>query len=177
MTWIQTFSGGQFDLANLEFTEIDILDVMHALSNTCRFSGHCCEFYSVAQHSVMVSYLVPKHLAFEALMHDAAEAFLTDIPAPFKPMMPDYVAHEKRVHRCIADQFGLAYEIDPLIKQADMVALATERRDLLFKTNDVWDCLKGVNPHVKKIVPLSPNEAFKEFKVRYNQIVRVRKAA
>ena len=78
---IQTNKGEFFDfLKPSEYTPT-IFEVGYALSNLCRFTGHVEEFYSVAQHSVLVSLIVPQHLAYEGLMHDCAEAFVGDVSA------------------------------------------------------------------------------------------------
>jgi 5'-deoxynucleotidase YfbR-like HD superfamily hydrolase len=84
MSFIQTLSGKRFDYINSTADDVDIEDIANALSNICRFAGHVPEFYSVAQHSVLCSQIVPPEFAFEALMHDAAEAYCQDIPQPLK---------------------------------------------------------------------------------------------
>ena len=89
MSWITTQSGKHFDFNNLSAADICIEDISCALSNLCRFTGHVQDFYSVAQHSVHVSYLVPPEFALEALLHDAAEAYCNDISAPRKRLLPD----------------------------------------------------------------------------------------
>ncbi len=75
MSYIQTLSGKKFDYLNSTTDDVEIEDIANALSHICRFSGHLPEFYSVAQHSVLCSQIVPPDFAFEALMHDAAEAY------------------------------------------------------------------------------------------------------
>ncbi len=82
MSYIQTLSGKKFDYLNSTTDDVEIEDIATALSHICRFNGHLPEFYSVAQHSVLCSQIVPPEFAFEALMHDAAEAYCQDIPAP-----------------------------------------------------------------------------------------------
>ena len=87
---IRTFTGKVFDLKILDPESICIEDIAHALAKTTRFGGHLKEFYSVAQHSVLMAQLVPSELKVEALLHDASEAYLGDMPSPFKKMMPEY---------------------------------------------------------------------------------------
>lgn len=84
MSWIQTFTGKKvFPLAmTAEMVCVD--DIAHALSMKCRFTGHCREFYSIAEHSVRVSLLVRPELRLAALLHDAAEAYLPDLARPIK---------------------------------------------------------------------------------------------
>lgn len=79
---IATFTGRLVNPLNLKDSDIDILDIAHSLAMTCRYRGHCTSFYSVAQHSVLVSRMVPCRL--RALLHDAAEAYLCNIPGPEK---------------------------------------------------------------------------------------------
>ncbi|TKI02119.1 HD family hydrolase, partial [Martelella alba] len=130
MTWITTFSGRHFDYADPDINSICITDIIHALSNECRYAGHCSQFYSVAQHSVLTSMIVPPAFALEALLHDAAEAYCKDIPAPLKRLLPDYHAVENRVDAVIRRRFGLPEAMSPEVKRADLIMLATERRDL-----------------------------------------------
>jgi len=72
--WITTFTGKQFYPAICSPDDISIKDIAHSLSNTCRFSGHCKTFYSVAEHCVRLSVLAPERLKIYALLHDAPEA-------------------------------------------------------------------------------------------------------
>ena len=82
--WIQTFTGRAFYVLDPRPEDVDIEDIAHALSMQCRFAGHCREFYSVAQHSVTASWLVPPEDALWGLLHDAAEAYVVDLPRPIK---------------------------------------------------------------------------------------------
>ena len=72
MSFIQTFTGKHFNYLDIQLDAIEIEDIANALSNICRFAGHLPEFYSVGQHSVLTSHLVPQEFALEALLHDAA---------------------------------------------------------------------------------------------------------
>ncbi|MBB9196718.1 5'-deoxynucleotidase, partial [Escherichia coli] len=86
--------------------------------------------YSVAQHAVLCSQLVPQELAFEALMHDATEAYCQDIPAPLKRLLPDYKRMEEKIDAVIREKYGLPQAMSTPVKYADLIMLATERRDL-----------------------------------------------
>ncbi len=99
MSFIKTFSGKHFYYDKINKDDIDINDIAVSLSNICRFAGHLSHFYSVAQHAVLCSQLVPQEFAFEALMHDATEAYCQDIPAPLKRLLPDYKRMEEKNRR------------------------------------------------------------------------------
>lgn len=169
--WIQTTSGRCFDLINIEYNTIRIEDIANALSNTCRFGGHTLEFYSVAQHCVLASHTVSPENALAALMHDAAEAFLGDIPSPLKALLPDYRALEKRVEYHIFTTFGLLTGLPKEIKEVDLQLLATEKRDLLNPSPSSWSSLNGVKPLPTKIVPWTPSEAYNLFMDQYNALI------
>lgn len=143
-------------------------EVAHALAHLCRFTGHCRNFYSVAQHSVLVSLLVPRELALQGLMHDAVEAVVGDMAGPLKRLMPEYKALEHRCEAVILEGFGLPTQLDPQVKRADLVALSTEQRDLMHRSGGLWTCLDGIEPleHLH-ITPWTPSEARRRFLLRY----------
>ncbi|HGE8299586.1 TPA: HD family hydrolase, partial [Serratia marcescens] len=158
--YIRTHSGRHFCYEAISLDAIDIDDIAQALSNICRFAGHLDDFYSVAQHSVLVSRLVPPELALEALLHDASEAYCQDIPAPLKALLPDYRDIEASVDNVIRSLFGLPLAHSPEVKHADLVMLATERRDLGIDDGDKWDILDGIAPTDEFVIhPLNPRQA------------------
>lgn len=127
MSRIQLADGQMFDLVNPDPRVITIDVIAHALSRICRFTGHVSvPLYSVAEHSVRVSWLVPDHDAREGLMHDAAEALIGDVAAPLKRLLPDYRRIEERIEKVIAERFGLLYPWPLSVKEADLDMLRLE---------------------------------------------------
>jgi hypothetical protein len=125
-----TFTGLMLDYSNPEGFHFVIDDISHGLSQTCRYGGQCDVAYNVAQHSIMVSKMVPPGLAMEALLHDAVEAYMCDIPKPLKVLLPDYVKLETRMEIALFKQFGLSWPMDPLIKSADTLACIIEQANI-----------------------------------------------
>jgi hypothetical protein len=120
---IRTSSGiyiNVFDIEN-QIDKINIEDIAHALSFQCRFSGHIQTFYSVAQHSIHVSELVPIIFRLPALMHDASEAYLADLAKPIKilPEFNFFVEIENKIQEAICKHFGMSIGEPPSVKKAD----------------------------------------------------------
>lgn len=174
MTWILTASGKHVDLADPQPDQIDIRDIAQGLSNEARFNGHTRRFYSVAQHSILVSDLVPRQHALEGLLHDATEAYMKDIPMPLKHMLPDYKRIEQRVDAVIRAKFGLPAQCSAAVKQADLVMLATERRDLMPDDAAEWEILRGVEPAAEQVIPDSPQDAKWLFWLRWMALTGAR---
>lgn len=170
MTYILTRSGRKIDFLDPKPDQIHILDIAQGLALECRFAGQTKTFYSVAQHSNQVSRLVSREHAREALLHDAAEAYCKDIPSPLKALLPDYKEIENRVQRAIQIRFGLPEVMNESIKEADLIMLATERRDLMPKDNQEWDCLKGVVPLAPIIKAMNPYRAHMAFLQRWVEL-------
>ncbi len=146
MTWILTRTGRRFDLLMPKASQVSTLDIAHALANICRFNGHTSRHYSVAQHSLLVASIVPAEHQLAALLHDATEAYVGDMVRPLKALLPDYSEIENGIWLAICERFNLEPELPACIQEADMVALATERRDLMPEHGERWPCLEGVTP-------------------------------
>lgn len=136
--FMSTYTGRRFSLFHPQPTDVFIEDIAHALSQLCRFTGHCRRFYSVAQHCVHMSNLVAPEFAFEALLHDAAEAYVNDLSRPLKhnPRMDAYLHIEHAVDLAIRTRFGLPVIthppfMSPEVKAADNQLVCTEAQQLL----------------------------------------------
>lgn len=167
---ILTYGGHYFDFMAPEQCQVDIATIAHALAHICRFTGHVREFYSVAQHSVMVSYLVPPEHALAGLLHDAPEAFIGDVAAPLKQLLPDYKAIEKRVEAAVLGAFGLPAKLPTCVKHADLVMLATEQRDLMPAIDHTWNTIIGIEPLMTTIQPQTPAQAKVIFLQRFTEL-------
>lgn len=184
--WIQTYTGKQFFLLEPKPEDIDILDIAHALSMNCRFNGHCTDFYSVAEHSVRVCDCV-KNLAqvrvgefypliddidativLQAwgLLHDSAEAMISDVTKPVKKMFPRFSEIEDDLMKVIMKALGVPClcekEHIQIIKDADDILLATEKRDLMVPSEHKW-LLVNAKPANFHIVPFSHKKAKRKF--------------
>lgn len=182
--WIQTYSGRRFWPLDPRPGEVDILDISHALANTCRFTGHCKQFYSVAQHSVLASRIVNPEAALAALLHDAAEAYMGDIARPWKRFLMVNVqdgsglmalkAAEYRLLTVILGALSCAWSdaIDAEVKRADELLLVTEARDLMAPLVDQWrhQPKNGFEILPDRISPWGPGQACYEFRKRFTEL-------
>jgi hypothetical protein len=166
--WIQTYSGRQFWPLTPKAEDLWIVDIAHALSHQCRFTGHVREFYSVAQHSCLVHDLLvgsPCDIRFCALMHDASEAYLVDLAKPLKNRLHAYEAAEEYLMSVIAKHYGFPWPMPDVVKQADIILLFTERRDLMAAPPRPWT--GHAEPMEARIVPWTPSLARSEFIKRF----------
>lgn len=122
----RTYSGKLIDFRHVRPEDIDVRDIAHGLAHITRFGGQAQNHITVAEHSLTVASLVPDPLKFAALMHDAAEAYLGDIPKPLKDLLPDYRRIESYLMGVIAKKFSFDYPVPALIKEADLRAIRQE---------------------------------------------------
>ena len=167
--FVETRSGKRVSVTDPQPHQFDIKDIAYALSNTCRFNGHCSGFYSVAEHSVAVALRLPRNLRLAGLLHDATEAYLGDIPSPIKQYLADYRQLEATFEAAIVRKFDLELTANDWqqVKEADIDALFTEAHFLIPSKGSDWAYFQG--PVVHKVnydlkpVCLPPQHAFQLF--------------
>lgn len=150
--WIQTFSGGRFYPLDPRPDDVKIVDIAHALSLNNRFTGHCARGYTVGEHSLLVVRILmewgqgPETLMW-GLMHDASEAYISDIARPLKvqPEFKFYRDIEKKVMDAIAAHYHLELSEPAIVKDADTLALAIEAEALMpMREKDQWSWLPPI---------------------------------
>jgi len=154
--------------------EVRIEDIAHALSLQCRYAGHCTEFYSVAEHSVRASYIVPQEDRLWALMHDASEAYLVDLPRPVKrysEIGAHYKNAEERLMLVICAKFGIDHVEPSSVKAADDIMLMTEKRDLMPNSPAKWR--ETSEPLAEIIRPWIPSVAEQRFLRRFECLTQI----
>lgn len=177
--WIQTYSGKRVNLLSFMECDVSLQDIAHSLANLCRFNGHTIEYYSVAQHSVLVSYLVREQHAIGGLMHDAAEAYIGDIIRPIKRISYPLEKIEDHIKTKIIGALG-RFDIDIVsdeITAADNNALKAEANLLITKPPNSW-FISGLNDKMtetaenwlKEVGFWLPEVAKEKFKDRYQQL-------
>lgn len=155
---ILVHSGVLFDVFNPKQEEILIEDIAHALSNLCRYGGHSPKFYSVAQHSVFCSMEAGTlQEQFDALMHDATEAYLIDLPRPIKRNIPKYMEIENVLQEKICERYGLTYPLSHRTHEVDNLILQFEYTSFYDKIDE-------------NFIFLVPEKAKKLFLSRFNEL-------
>lgn len=168
--WIETYTGKHFNPLLAKPEDIDIEDIAHALSNMCRFTGHCRFHYSVAQHSCYVHDIVAtqtddKRTIRLGLHHDSPEAYIADIATPVKQLLPSVNSIEDGLMAVIAIRFDLHLPMPEIIKLADREMLATEALQLFDSRGEGWGLTTG--PAKIEIEEWTPARAKQEFLDRH----------
>lgn len=167
--------GRFFDYRNPTPDQIFIEDIAKALSNQCRYNGHC-NFYSVAEHSVNCATLAlecgyPQYIQFHALMHDAAEAYTGDMPKPLKLMMPEFQAIEAKIEKVVETTFKINVAAKDLIKRFDIEMLKKEKESLFPSHAEIpWFGFDKINDVNIPIQCLTPKQAETLFIMTFNSI-------
>ncbi len=172
---IQTYTCREFWPLDPRPEDIFIEDIAHALSLLCRFGGHCKEFYSIAQHAVLVSmYCDPKD-ALWGHSHDDSEGYISDVCSPVKRHkdFEFYKVVESKLMNVICLRFNLPLVQPDSVTRADELVLSAEVRDLMPKpllASPHWKCQKMDNSCIPTIIPMSPKEAEKAFLDRFYEL-------
>lgn len=169
--WMQTRSGQAYHFEDPTPESIRIDDIASSLSKICRFGGHTSEFYSVAEHSVLVSMVVPKEHAFAGLMHDATEAYVGDMVRPLKHAVGQaYSRLEAIAWAEICRKFGIMPFLDKSVKHADNTVLLRERDALMAAPPIPWSWADGLEPARVRIRAYEPRMAERFFMERYKEL-------
>jgi hypothetical protein len=179
--WIETFTGA-FTPMDPKAGDVRIEDIAHALSLKCRFNGHCRVFYSVAEHSVRLSELVKRfadgrarvvvmELQRIALLHDAAEAYLCDVPRPIKDHLKGFKAVEMLVESAVAARFGVKWPWPRELKKLDYQLCLAEAAALMPSGGKDWETY-GLNRLEIPIVPWSAAQAEEAFLGTWRELSR-----
>lgn len=131
--WIITYTGNWIRPTDPKPEQINPYDLAHSGALCVRFTGHVKEFYSVAQHEVLASYICDEEDALWALTHDGSESYLSDIASPVKRQddLEGYRRVEKLLEAAICERFSLPPEKPASVKLADRMLLRAEQRDLM----------------------------------------------
>jgi len=175
--YIATYTGKQFFLLNPRLEDIDIIDIAHALAMQCRWTGHCKFHYSVAQHAYYCSLLGPESEALERLMHDASEAYISDMNRPLKHYTDAgtaYMKVEKPLQALIYAAFGCVNE-PASVKLADNAMLYAEKEQIVgYKFAEAQEWTPGEVAAKIKIEQWSPEYAEGMFLRRFDELYKGR---
>jgi hypothetical protein len=171
---ITLLSGKRFDYNAPGACPVEIEDIAQPLSQICRFAGQLPYFYSVAQHAVNASRIVPPEFAYTALMHDTSEAFTNDIPTPLKAAVPAFKALEIDIETAMAKRFGFTFPLPIEVMLADRQMLGLEMALIRGQDTAEHAILNGVPfMHLQPLVELqmqTPRMAFANFMTRYEEL-------
>lgn len=168
--WMQTYSGRRFYPLDPRPDQVDAEDVAHALSLLCRYGGHVSRFYSVAEHCVLMSHAVAPENALAALLHDATEAYVCDVPRPLKLALLGYRDIEDRVWYAVARHFAIDLVLPSEVHAADNRILLTERAALM-PLAERWVIDDEYTPLPVEITGWSPADAERYYLDRLEELV------
>lgn len=168
--FISTYSGALFYVNEMNVQDVPILDIAQALSLNCRFNGHIDKFYSVAEHSVLVSNLVSEESALYGLLHDYAEAFVSDVPRPFKSSITGHDVFEAAIMANVCALYGLPLELPEDVAYVDTHICAAEARVLAKFVPDWVKFYDSSVVEAHQIKGLSPRDARNAFMNRFNEL-------
>ena len=170
--FIETYTGRPFYPLNPRQEDISIIDIAHGLSLQCRYGGQISDFYSVAEHSVLLAMYAEEELhasvldCLQILMHDAPEAFMTDIPRPVKQYMPEYREWDHGINEAIRKWLSLEGIKTPDFQdEIDSRIIIDERAQL--KSDSGLDWGHNLKPLGLEMQKWHPRRAEIEFLMRY----------
>lgn len=171
--WMQTYLGKQFWPIDPRPEDVYIEDIAHALSMVCRYNGHCNNFYSVSEHSVHIARALRKEygseIALWGLLHDASEAYISDINRPTKPYLENYVEIESKIMTAICIRFHLPIREPKEVKIADNAILVDELCQNMTEPPVEWNIPdKGLGV---KLQFWSPQRAKTEFLTEFTSLI------
>ncbi len=140
--WMLCYSGGIYYPVDPRPSEVRIADIAHSLSMQCRYGGHARHFYSVAEHSIYVSRHVPEEHALVALMHDATEAYVSDVPRPLKGHLENFAEIEAMNWAAIATAFDLSAVLPDCVHDID-TRLCLDEMSRLLPPSPLPLCVEG----------------------------------
>lgn len=159
--WLQTYTGRCFWPMDPRPEEVCIEDIARSLAFRCRYGGHVKRFYSVAEHSVLVSYFVPREQALWGLLHDAAEAYSADVPRPLKRMLPQWKPMEEAIMGAVCERYRLPREEPGDVKRVDFAICSDERELIMAPCLRDWGEMPGpLGAHIRCLSPLDAEEVF-----------------
>lgn len=168
-----TYTGTRFEITDPKPEQVNIMDIARALSHQCRYNGHIVKFYSVAEHCVRVSRLLPHEFKLWGLLHDAAEAYVGDLTRPIRQLVPDFDKVEDMALKAVCKRFGLRLPVPDEVWVADDAMLVAERRDLLVGNGDRWSYTADPSS-VSAITPMTSDEAMMRFLQEFNVLTEGR---
>ena len=144
MSDITTYTGKHFNPVHPDMTQVDIHDIAHALSLICRGNGQVKTFFSVGQHCINAAKEAKARgysdrLILACLIHDACECYMSDVPRPLKPSMPEYIRTENQLLDLVYEKYlgsPLTLEEAALVKTIDNALLYYDLKELLNEASD-----------------------------------------
>lgn len=167
--WMQAYPARRFWPLDPRAGEVSIESIAHSLAMQCRYGGHCLRFYSVAEHCVLLARWVEPRWALWALLHDASEAYLVDVPRPVKAGLEGYKRIEAVVMDAVVKRFNLLpFRIPIAVHEADM-RITTDEHQQNMAPGLVWGT-DELEPLGVKLQFWSPDEAERQFLAEFEAI-------
>jgi hypothetical protein len=161
--WVQTYTGVKFYPIEPNFKDVYITDIAWSLSHQCRYTGHSNKFYSVAEHCIYVSEQVPQEFKLWGLLHDASEAYLSDIARPVKAFLPSYKVIENKIMEAVCKKFKMSVDMPTIVKEVDLRILGDEQRQFLPYPPESWTFTGKPLGITFKYNSLTPEEMYYKF--------------